>query len=46
MVEGNWFTSNFKKNELKAKAKVEALDFDEDLDTIIAEEATLIRWIP
>ena len=30
-----------KKNELKAKAKVEALDFDEDLDTIIAEEATL-----
>ena len=30
-----------KKNELKAKAKVEALDFDEDLDTIIKEEATL-----
>ena len=30
-----------KKNELKAKAKVEAIDFDEDLDTIIKEEATL-----
>jgi len=30
-----------KKNELKAKAKVEALDFSDDLDTIIAEEATL-----
>lgn len=30
-----------KKNELKAKAKVEALDFEEDLDTIIKEEATL-----
>ena len=30
-----------KKNELKAKAKVEAVDFDEDLDTIISEEATL-----
>ena len=30
-----------KKNELKAKAKVEAMDFDEDLDTIIKEEATL-----
>jgi len=30
-----------KKNELKAKAKVEAIDFDEDLDTIIQEEATL-----
>ena len=29
-----------KKNELKAKAKVEALDFEEDLDTIIKEEAT------
>jgi len=30
-----------KKNELKAKAKVEAVDFDEDLNTIISEEATL-----
>ena len=30
-----------KKNELKAKAKVEAIDFEEDLDTIIKEEATL-----
>ena len=30
-----------KKNELKAKAKVENVDFDEDLDTIIKEEATL-----
>ena len=30
-----------KKNELKAKAKVESMDFDEDLDTIISEEATL-----
>lgn len=30
-----------KKNEIKAKAKVEALDFEEDLDTIIKEEATL-----
>ena len=30
-----------KKNELKAKAKVESIDFDEDLDTIISEEATL-----
>jgi hypothetical protein len=30
-----------KKNELKAKAKVEKVDFDEDLDTIIKEEATL-----
>ena len=30
-----------KKNELKAKAKGEAVDFDEDLDTIISEEATL-----
>ena len=30
-----------KKNELKAKAKVEAIDFDEDLDLIIKEEATL-----
>jgi len=30
-----------KKNELKAKAKVEAIDFDEDLDKIIKEEATL-----
>ena len=30
-----------KKNELKAKAKVEAVDFDEDLDTIISEAATL-----
>ena len=30
-----------KKNEIKAKAKVEAIDFEEDLDTIIKEEATL-----
>ena len=30
-----------KKNEIKAKAKVESMDFDEDLDTIISEEATL-----
>ena len=30
-----------KKNELKAKAKVEKVDFDEDLETIIKEEATL-----
>ena len=30
-----------KKNEVKAKAKVESMDFDEDLDTIISEEATL-----
>lgn len=30
-----------KKNELKAKAKVEQVDFDEDLDAVIAEEATL-----
>jgi len=30
-----------KKNELKAKAKVENVDFDEDLDAIISEEATL-----
>ena len=30
-----------KKNELKAKAKVEAIDFDEDLENIIKEEATL-----
>ena len=30
-----------KKNELKAKAKVEKVDFDEDLENIIKEEATL-----
>ena len=30
-----------KKNELKAKAKVESVDFEEDLDAVIAEEATL-----
>ena len=30
-----------KKNELKAKAKVESVDFSEDLDAVIAEEATL-----
>lgn len=30
-----------KKNELKAKAKVESIDFEEDLDAVIAEEATL-----
>ena len=30
-----------KKNELKAKAKVEKVDFDEDIDSIISEEATL-----
>lgn len=30
-----------KKAELKAKAKVEAVDFEEDLDAVIAEEATL-----
>ena len=30
-----------KKNELKAKAKVEQVDFEEDLDAVIAEEATL-----
>ena len=30
-----------KKADLKAKAKVEAVDFDEDLDAVIAEEATL-----
>jgi len=30
-----------KKAELKAKAKVESVDFEEDLDAVIAEEATL-----
>jgi len=30
-----------KKNELKAKAKVESVDFSEDLDAVIAEEVTL-----
>ena len=30
-----------KKNDLKAKAKVESVDFSEDLDAVIAEEATL-----
>jgi hypothetical protein len=30
-----------KKNELKAKAKVESVDFEEDLDAVIAEEVTL-----
>ena len=30
-----------KKADLKAKAKVEAVDFEEDLDAVIAEEATL-----
>ena len=30
-----------KKNELKAKAKVASVDFEEDLDAVIAEEATL-----
>ena len=30
-----------KKNELKAKAKVEKVDFDEDIDNIVKEEATL-----
>jgi len=30
-----------KKAEIKAKAKVEAVDFEEDLDAVIAEEATL-----
>ena len=30
-----------KKNDLKAKAKVETVDFSEDLDAVIAEEATL-----
>ncbi len=30
-----------KKNELKAKAKVESVDFEEDLEAIITEEATL-----
>ncbi len=29
------------ENDLKAKAKVEAVDFEEDLDAVIAEEATL-----
>jgi hypothetical protein len=29
------------KNDLKAKAKVETVDFSEDLDAVIAEEATL-----
>jgi len=29
------------ENNLKAKAKVEAVDFEEDLDAVIAEEATL-----
>ena len=29
------------KNDLKAKAKVESVDFSEDLDAVIAEEATL-----
>jgi AcrR family transcriptional regulator len=30
-----------KKNDLKAKAKVESVDFSDDLDAVIAEEATL-----
>jgi len=30
-----------KDKSIKVKAKVEAVDFDEDLDTLIAEEATL-----
>jgi hypothetical protein len=40
-VDGAIKSGPQKKADLKAKAKVEAVDFDEDLDAVIAEEATL-----
>lgn len=40
-VDGAIKSAPQKKNELKAKAKVESVDFEEDLDAVIAEEATL-----